>query len=72
MQPVIHDQRSPELLTPDTLAEFLGVPVATVYRWRTRGVGPRGLKVGRHVRYRRADVEAWLDSRAATGGPDAA
>lgn len=53
-----------ELYDPEGLAEYLGVPLATVYRWRARRTGPRGVKVGRHVRYRAADVEAWLDSQA--------
>jgi excisionase family DNA binding protein len=52
------------MLSPEQLAEYLDVPKATVYRWRTRGGGPRGIRVGRHVRYRVADVEAWLDSHA--------
>ncbi|MDP8928170.1 MAG: helix-turn-helix domain-containing protein [Actinomycetota bacterium] len=51
------------LLSPQQLADYLGVPVATVYRWRYEGTGPRGIKVGKHVRYRRRDVEAWLDTR---------
>ncbi len=54
-----------ELLTIQQLAELLQVPVATIYRWRHRGEGPRGIRVsGRHVRYRRADVETFLEERA--------
>jgi excisionase family DNA binding protein len=49
------------LLSPDELAAFLGVPLRTVYRWRYRGDGPAGYRVGRHVRYRRSDVEQWLE-----------
>jgi excisionase family DNA binding protein len=51
------------LLSPQQLADYLGVPVATVYRWRYESTGPRGIKVGKHVRYRRRDVEAWLEER---------
>jgi predicted DNA-binding transcriptional regulator AlpA len=50
-----------QLLTPAALAEFLNVPIATVYGFNYKGSGPRVLRVGRHVRYRQADVEAWLD-----------
>lgn len=50
-------------LSPQQLADYVGVPVATVYRWRYEGTGPRGIKVGKHVRYRRRDVEAWLETR---------
>ncbi|MEU7528616.1 helix-turn-helix domain-containing protein [Saccharothrix sp. NPDC042600] len=44
------------------LAAYLGVPVATIYKWRTRKYGPPGRRIGKHVRYRQADVEAWIAS----------
>jgi len=53
-----------EYLTPDGLAALLHVPVGTVYGWNYKGVGPRKTHVGRHVRYRRSDVEAWIESRS--------
>jgi excisionase family DNA binding protein len=56
--------RRKSLLSPEQLADYLGVPLATVYRWRTRGGGPRGVKVGKHVRYRDIDIEQWLESVA--------
>ena len=43
------------LLTVEDLADWLGVPVATVYAWRYRRSGPPSYKVGRHLRYRRSD-----------------
>ncbi len=43
---------------------MLGVPVPTIYGWRYHGEGPRGIKVGRHVRYRLAEVNRWLDQCA--------
>ncbi|HEY8503140.1 MAG TPA: helix-turn-helix domain-containing protein [Gemmataceae bacterium] len=46
-------------LTPDELATRLRIPRATLYQWRYRGEGPRAVKVGRHLRYRLADVERW-------------
>lgn len=51
------------LMTTLQLSEMLGVPVDTIYAWRHRGTGPVGYRVGRHVRYRRAAVEAWLEVR---------
>ncbi len=52
------------LLTLPEVADYLGVPLQSVYQWRTRGEGPRGIKVGRHVRVRRSDLDAWLDAHA--------
>ena len=46
-------------LTPETLAEREGVPLKTVYAWNSAGTGPRYMKIGRHVRYKLADVIAW-------------
>lgn len=46
------------------LAEELQVPVRTIYYWRAQRPpkGPRGFTVGKHVRYRREDVDAWIES----------
>ena len=49
------------LMSPGEVARFLGLPLRTIYRWRSRGDGPRGYRVGRHVRYRARDVEQWLE-----------
>lgn len=48
------------LLSTKALAEYLDVPVATIYRWNHLGTGPTPIKVGKYVRYRRDDVESWL------------
>lgn len=52
------------LLSPAEVAAYLNVPVKTVYVWRSAGRGPRGIRVGKHVRYRQGDVDFWLDQRA--------
>jgi excisionase family DNA binding protein len=49
-----------KLLTVEDVAELLGIPKATLYRWRYNGCGPPGLAIGRHVRYRPDDIEKWL------------
>ena len=51
------------LLTLDDVAAYLGVPKGTLYRWRVDGKGPRAIRFGKHVRFRRSEVEPWLDSR---------
>lgn len=50
-------------LTPQDLALRVGVPVQTVYGWRVYGKGPRGMRVGKYVRYRLEDVLAWEESQ---------
>lgn len=50
------------LLTPEEVSEHLRVPVQTLYQWRWKGLGPSAIKVGKHLRYRRSDVESWLEA----------
>jgi excisionase family DNA binding protein len=57
-------QGSERLMTLLEVSQLLGVPVATLYGWRHRGEGPTGYRIGRHVRYRRAAVEAWIETQA--------
>lgn len=45
------------------LCAELGISSVTATKWRARAEGPPFIKVGRLVRYRRSDVEAWLASR---------
>ncbi|MFJ5849853.1 helix-turn-helix transcriptional regulator [Streptomyces sp. NPDC092903] len=47
-------------LTPLDLADLLGVPVETVYQRRRKDTGPRGFRVGQHLRYDPEDVRAWV------------
>lgn len=54
------------LLTVEDLADYLGVPVATLYQWRYRREGPPGFRVGRHVRYRWSDVQDWIEHQVKT------
>jgi predicted DNA-binding transcriptional regulator AlpA len=53
------------LLTPEELAAEFGLQPSTLRKWRGDGSGPPFVRLAYHVvRYRRADVEAWIDSRA--------
>jgi predicted DNA-binding transcriptional regulator AlpA len=50
------------------MAAFLGVTEATLADWRYRGRhGPAFVKVGRLVRYRLEDLDAWLDAQRTAG-----
>lgn len=55
-----------ELIDEPTLATRLGVSRSTLQSWRYTGRGPRFIKLGRMVRYRNADIDAYL--RANTRG----
>lgn len=50
-----------ELLTTEQLAELLDIKPNTIEIWRLKGVGPRFCKLGRTVRYKREDVENWIN-----------
>jgi len=56
-------------MNPEEVAEFYGVALSTVYSWRTKGYGPRGAKIGKHVRYERAEVERWIRSQVGQPTP---
>lgn len=55
------------MLTIDDLALLTAVPKSTLYSLRSEGRGPRASKVGRSLRFRRSDVDAWLDQLAEEG-----
>ncbi|TQK72900.1 AlpA family transcriptional regulator [Nocardioides sp. SLBN-35] len=48
------------VLTLSELAERLHVPAQTLYDLRSHGRGPRGFRVGRELRFRSSEIEAWL------------
>lgn len=50
------------LLDLDWLSEFIDIPPRTIYNWRLRWEGPPAYRVGRHLRFRKSDVEAWLST----------
>jgi predicted DNA-binding transcriptional regulator AlpA len=52
-----------ELVACDKIAKMLGIATQTLANWRSEGCGPRYLKVGRLVYYRRSDISAWLASQ---------
>jgi excisionase family DNA binding protein len=56
-----------DFLTTPQVAEILGLAENTLEIWRHRGgIGPKFLKFGRAVRYRRSDLESWINSQTRT------
>ena len=49
-----------EMLTLQEACRVLRVPEGTLRYWRHLGAGPHSFKIGRHVRYWRADLTLWL------------
>jgi excisionase family DNA binding protein len=56
------------VLTLSELAAALAVSVQTLYDLRSAGRGPRGFRVGRELRFRRSEVDAWLARLEAADG----
>jgi predicted DNA-binding transcriptional regulator AlpA len=45
------------------VARYLGIPVKTLYNWRTEKYGPQGVRIGKHIRYDPQDVIDWFDTQ---------
>jgi excisionase family DNA binding protein len=52
------------LFSPQTLAAYLGLAEQTIYNRHSRaGDLPKAVKLGRLLRFRPDDVNAWLDAK---------
>lgn len=51
------------LLDVGELAGYLGVPVSTVYDWRTCGLRPRAYRFGKHLKFAVSDVRIWVEQQ---------
>ena len=61
---VINKQQSTPLLSPIEAARYIGVTGNTLAVWRCVGrYDIPFIKIGRLVRYRVSDLEAWMESR---------
>ncbi len=48
------------LLSIEELAEYLDVPVATIYDWRVDGKRPCAVRIGRRVKFAISDINTWI------------
>lgn len=62
--PAIAPSAATRLWTAQDVADYLTVPLTTLYQWRYLGTGPTAYRVGRHLRYDPAAVQAWLADQA--------
>jgi excisionase family DNA binding protein len=51
------------LMTIDQVADYTQLPKFTLYKMRSVGRGPRAARLGKHLRYRKSDVDAWIRSK---------
>lgn len=68
MQPhSTHSLNPADLLTPKQAAQALGLSVKTLAVWRSTGRHALPfIRCGARIRYRRADLTAWLHARQST------
>lgn len=53
-----------KLLNTKQLAEYFGVSESTIVQYRLNGIGPKYIKIGHLVRYRKIDADAWIEKQA--------
>lgn len=59
-----------QLLDTKAAAAVLSLSKSTLEKMRVYGDGPKYLKLGRAVRYRETDLQAWVSARSATSTSD--
>ena len=52
-----------KLLTPEEIAELLGVKLSTIYSWTHQKTIPY-VKIGRLLRFRKKVIDEWIESRS--------
>jgi excisionase family DNA binding protein len=57
-----------ELLDTREAARLLNVTQSAMRRWIREGRGPRYVRVSRLIRYRRSDLESWIESNVVQTG----
>ena len=50
------------LMTVQQAADYLGLAVSTLNKWRCLGGGPVFLKMGRAVRYRQKNLDSYMET----------
>ena len=60
-----------DLLTTFEAATRLRMSRQTLAKWRLAGFGPKFIRCGRKILYRREDLTRWLETRTATSTSEA-
>lgn len=61
-----------EILTTPEAADYVRLGKPTLDRFRLTGGGPKFAKLGGAVRYRKVDLDAWLESKLVSSTSEAA
>ena len=59
------------LLNKAQAADFLNVSIRSLQAWRVKGGGPKYSKIGRSVRYRQCDLDAYVEGNLTTSTSEA-
>jgi hypothetical protein len=57
------------LLSTKLLSRRWNIAPRTLERWRAEGRGPQFVRIGRHVRYRKIDIQAFEAKNIGAAGP---
>ena len=57
-------EESRSYLRPRQAAAYLGFSEAALRRWRRQGCGPRFFNANKLIRYRRADLDGWIEAQS--------
>lgn len=52
------------LLDTPGAGAYLGMPPDTLAYWRSMRTGPTFIRLGKHIRYRRADLDAYVQAQS--------
>lgn len=66
MQTITKTTTNNSIMSVKQAAEYLGLAVSTLNKWRCHGGGPVFVKMGRAVRYRIADLDKFIVERSMT------
>jgi predicted DNA-binding transcriptional regulator AlpA len=57
------EQHEDRLWSVHDVSAYLGIPVGTLYAWRSAGTGPPARRLGKRLRYRPSEVRAWVEDQ---------
>jgi len=67
-EPQLSPHRLEPLLNINELADYLGIPVSTIYDWRTNGKGPRAYRFGKRITFGITEIRAWMETKREPAG----